>query len=137
MSRSVVVDASALLKLALDEPGAEATERWFHEAWTGGTELVAPPHLHAEVGRVLQRETTDLSPAEQAGLHAAMLDYVGLLEAHAGDVQEWLCADCLEFFDAAYVAAAMSVDGLCTCDQRMAAAAASFDIPVVDPSQAS
>lgn len=135
MSRSVVVDASALLKLVLEEHGVDAAEQWFHEAWLAGDELVAPAHLHAEVGRVVQREMADLPPEKRAEAHAALLGYVDLLDARPGDAKDWECAEALEFFDALYVAAATRADGLCTCDARMAKAAAAFGVPVVDPTR--
>lgn len=137
MARRVVVDASAVLKLVLEEPGTETTRAWFERHWIAGTEFLAPATLHAEVGRVLQREYPTKEPAELQRAHADVLGSVGFIQPDVERPEPWIAAQHLEFFDALYVAAAMDADGLCTCDGRMAKAAASFDVPVVDPSQAS
>lgn len=127
MKPTVVVDASVILALVRDETRApevrRAIERWKRER----TELMAPPHMWLEVSNSLARRhgfsgarileasasVGALSIARVPVDDALMLGVIDLLERHA-----------LSAYDAAYLAAAETVDGqLATFDRRLASAA--------------
>ncbi len=119
------VDSSALVRLAVDEPGAEAVE-----ALVGpDAEIVTSAVALVEVRRVLARVAPGYDPDD-------LLDQCTVIELHpdiiarAGVLEPaWLRS-----LDAIHVASALSIvedlDAFVTCDQRQATAASAAGLPV-------
>jgi|ERR1041385_6931375 predicted nucleic acid-binding protein len=130
-----VLDASALLKLVLDEPGSPAFRSWYAER--AGEEFVAPALLFTEVGRSLQRARLAAHGDAKPRMHALLLGNVRLEAdfAAAGAVERvWaaLAASELTFMDAQYLALAQARKApLVTADRGLAEAARRLDVAVV------
>jgi uncharacterized protein len=128
VGRVAYVDASALVKLIVDEPGSPAMHRWFVE-----TERL----LTSRVGAIETRRAA-VRVAHQAGRVNAVLEPVGLIEldeaiaaraAIAGPVG-------LKTLDAIHLSTALEIgpiDAFVTYDDRLAEAARLVGLPVVRP----
>ncbi len=124
----VVVDASILLKLVLEEPDTPACLLWYEMAIEARTRFMAPASLYAETGRVVQRRFPELTPEERQLIHSDLLADIELLPPQKD--ADWHAARHLEFFDALYVAAAKG-RSLVTADARMAKAAQALGVALV------
>jgi hypothetical protein len=122
------IDASALVKLAVEEPGAIALRRFlelFDEHTTSRIGLV-------ETRRALARVAVDpdladrvMAPIGPIELDAAVAATAAVLQPHA-----------LRTLDAIHLATALAlyhVDAFVTYDDRLADAARSLGLPVVSP----
>jgi uncharacterized protein len=122
------VDASALVKLIVDEPGSTAMHRWFIEA----ERLLA-----SRVGAIETRRAASRVPHDARRVDA-VLDPVELIEldqpiaaraASVGPVG-------LKTLDAIHLATALEIgpiDAFVTYDDRLAEAARLVGLPVVRP----
>lgn len=129
MSTLAYVDASALAKLVLDEPGAMAMRRWYIES-----ERVVTSRIGIiETRRACSRQAFDadhlaiiLKSVETAELDARIADAAGLLGPTT-----------LRTLDAIHVATALQfvpdLDAFVTYDDRLADAARSLGLPVLRP----
>lgn len=133
MRGRVVLDASALLKMVLEEGDSDAFRTWYVQAVSDGVRFQAPANLYAEVGRVIQREFADLDAAAKRRLHGDLIAGLEFLDVAGEGDRDWGCAERLEFFDALYLSAAQAADGLCTFDDRMAAEASGAGVPLYGP----
>jgi predicted nucleic acid-binding protein len=114
-----VLDASVVLKLAIDEPGSDEFRTWYAEHSADG--VFAPVLLYSEVGRGLQK-AQGASPKEHRTMHAMLLSTLDLVQNL--DFAAWDLADRLTFYDAQYVELARTTRSvLVTGDARMAQAA--------------
>lgn len=100
-----VLDASALLKLVLDDEGHEAFRLWFSEQVRTRAELAAPHLLAYETGSVLQRVFADLPPEDRWTMHGDLLRAIRLVEVPVEAAFRHADAG-LTFYDAAYLALA-------------------------------
>lgn len=116
-----VVDASAFVKLVLDEPGSEDFRAWYSEH---------------KFERALQKAGPRMRPRELQAVHARL---VGLVDLAPPSLDAWEFAEKLTFYDAEYVQfAAESEATLVTADPAMAAAARRLKLSVLEiPSRAS
>ena len=122
------VDASALVKLIVDEPGSTAMHRWFVESERLLTSRVGAIETRRAAARV----------AHEAGRVEALLDPVEFIEldqaiaaraAIAGPVG-------LKTLDAIHLSTALEIgpiDAFVTYDDRLAEAARLIGLPVVQP----
>ncbi len=125
----VVVDASILLKLVLEEADSPACLLWYERAIKADHRLMAPANLYAETGRVVQRRFPELTDGERQLVHEDIVAGIEFLPPNKE--ADWGAAQHLEFFDALYLAAAQG-RSLATADKRMAKAASALGIPLVD-----
>lgn len=128
MGAVAYVDASALVKLIVDEPGSAAMHHWFVETDRLLTSRVGAIETRRAAGRV----------AHEAGRVDAVLDLVELIEldpaiavraATAGPVG-------LKTLDAIHLSTALElgpIDAFVTYDDRLAEAARLVGLPVVRP----
>jgi hypothetical protein len=122
------VDASALVKLIVEEPDSTAMHRWFVEAERLLTSRIGAIETRRAVARV----------AHEAGRVEAVLDPVELIEldqaiaTRAGMVGPVA----LKTLDAIHLSAALEIgpiDAFVTYDDRLAEAARLVGLPVVRP----
>lgn len=123
------VDASALVKLVLDEPDAIPMRHWYVEA-----DRVLTSHIGAiEVRRAVARKS-DIGSRVDAILSS--VDVV-LLDVAIGRVAASLTPPALRTLDAIHLATALALtgelDAFVTYDDRLAAAARQLGLPVVRP----
>jgi predicted nucleic acid-binding protein len=115
-----VLDASALVKLVVDQTGSDAVRQWYIAH--APEPKFGPYLLWSEAGRVLQKERGTLSPGELASTHRDLLATIDLRPVP--EALAWKHARSLTFYDAHYVALAEGEGAtLVTCDRKMAAAA--------------
>jgi predicted nucleic acid-binding protein len=122
------VDASALVRLAVDEPGADDLARLLQAA----TEIITSAVALVEVRRALARRLPDYDPDDildrctVIALDASVIARAGLLAPAS-----------LRSLDAIHVASALTIaedlDAFVTCDQRQASAAVAAGLPVQVP----
>jgi uncharacterized protein len=123
------LDASAIVKLVLDEPGSAQLIRWYHESERIVTSRVGVIETSRAAGR------RDGDPAQLA----AVIDRLEVFELDA-DVSQRASAIgpiSLRTLDAIHIATALSIPGLAsfvTYDDRLAEAARNVGLPVVRPS---
>ena len=122
------VDSSALVRLATDEPGAEAVSALIsHDA-----EIMTSSVALVEVRRVLGRIAPGYDPDD-------VLDQCIVIALDAGVIARAgvLAPATLRSLDAIHVASALTVaadlDAFVTCDQRQASAAVAAGLPVQVP----
>jgi predicted nucleic acid-binding protein len=124
----VYVDSSALVRLATDEPGAEAVAALISE----DSEIVTSAVSLVEVRRALARVAPGYDPDDildqciVIALDASVIARAGLLAPAS-----------LRSLDAIHVASALMIaddlDAFVTCDQRQASAAVAAGLPVSVP----
>ena len=122
------LDASALVRLAVDEPGADDLARLLEAA----TEIITSAAALVEVRRALARSLPDYDPDDildrctVIGLDSTVIACAGVLQP-----------DTLRFLDAIHVASALMIaedlDAFVTCDERQASAAVAAGLPVQVP----
>lgn len=118
-----VVDASALVKLFLDDEGHVEFRRWFAEVDGDGVPLAAPHLLLYEVGQVIRRAYPELTDDERALLLTAATASVRLENGATADAFAATRGG-LSFYDASYLAVARATDStLVTSDLALARAA--------------
>jgi uncharacterized protein len=128
MTSIAYLDASAIVKLVLDEPDSLSLLRWYHES-----ERVAT----SRVGVIETRRAANRRDGDRAQL-AAVIDRLEVFELDA-DIDQRASAispTSLRTLDAIHVATALSIPGLgsfVTYDDRLAEAARNVGLPVVRP----
>lgn len=129
MTALAYVDASALAKLVLDEPGAVEMRRWYVESERVVTSRVGI----IETRRACSRQAVD------AGHLEVILKSVEIAEltVRIGDAAAVLGTPALRTLDAIHVATALQLvpdlDAFVTYDDRLAGAARALGLPVVRP----
>lgn len=124
-----VVDASAVLKLVLEEDGTEAAERFFMEVEKAGTPLLSVPLLAFEVGNVLIRNLRQHAD-ELASLHEQLLARIQLKPVEAAKI--FAVRGTLSYYDASYLALAQQEGAtLVTADGDLVRGARRLSIPVL------
>ncbi len=122
------LDASAIVKLVLDEPDSLTLLRWYHES-----ERVAT----SRVGVVETRRAASRRDGDPAQL-AAVIERLEVFELDS-DIDRRASAigpSSLRTLDAIHLATALSIPGLgsfVTYDDRLAEAARNIGLPVVRP----
>lgn len=124
----VYLDSSALVRLAVDEPGADAVDALV----AGEAELVTSAVALVEVRRALARVAPGFDPDDVLdqciviALDQDVITRAGVLEPAS-----------LRSLDAIHVASALSIAGdldtFVTCDERQASAAMAAGLPVQVP----
>ena len=123
------VDASALVKLALDEPDAAAMRRWFVEHERVASSRIGIIETHRATGRKVHE------PAHVA----AILRSIAVIELDQaiGHAAMTVGPSSLRSLDAIHVATALALgpelDAFVTYDDRLAEAARALGLPVVRP----
>jgi predicted nucleic acid-binding protein len=122
------VDASALVKLIVDEPDSSAMRRWYIE-----NERV----VSSRVGLVEARRAANRRDHDPAHLDA-ILETVEIFEfdVDVGDRAAAVGPTSLKTLDAIHLATALAIPGLgafVTYDDRLAQAARAVGLPVVRP----
>lgn len=127
MRDPVVIDASVVFTLVLDEPKAPWVRGWLTTLEQDGAALLAPAHLWLEVVNALQRRHRwssarvlgALRAIDGMGIATVTLDRATLLTTN--DLAE---RHRLSAYDAGYLATAIACDArLATLDRALAAAA--------------
>ena len=123
-----VLDASALVKLVLDETGSAEFRAWYREH--ASDRLLGPYLLWSEVARAIQKERAGLDAAEAAELHRLL---VANVEFHAVTEPElWAATAGLTVYDAHYLALAKAKGvALVTADEAIKKAAKQVGVGVV------
>jgi predicted nucleic acid-binding protein len=123
------VDASALTKLALDEPGSDAMRRWYLEA----TRVLCSRIGIVETRRAVTRREHDPAHLETVLGSVEVIGFDAAIAGHAGTIGP----AALRTLDAIHLASAMAVmgelDAFVTYDDRQADAARAVGLPVVRP----
>ena len=128
MTEISYLDASAIVKLVLDEPDSLSMLRWYHESDRVVT---------SRVGVVETRRAASRRDGDPAQL-AAVIGQLGIFELD-DDIDRRASAigpQSLRTLDAIHLATAMSIPGLdsfVTYDDRLAEAARAVGLPVVRP----
>lgn len=128
MTRLAYLDASALVKLVVDEDGSRALHRWFVEAERIATSRVGV----IETRRAARRQRHDAVRLE------AMIEAIAVfeLDAEIDRRASSIGPASLRTLDAIHIATAMAlpdVDAFVTYDDRQAEAARLFGLPVIRP----
>lgn len=128
MNEVAYLDASALVKLVLDEPDSSALLRWYHASERVVTSRIGLVETQRAVGR---RE----HDAEQL---RAVFDRVEVfeLDEDVGRRAGGLGPPTLRTLDAIHIATALAIgatDAFVTYDDRQAEAARTLGLPVVRP----
>ncbi|MCJ7709269.1 MAG: type II toxin-antitoxin system VapC family toxin [Chloroflexi bacterium] len=122
------LDASALVRLAILEPGADELAALVNTA----SEIVTSSVALVEVRRALARSEPDYDPEIITG-RCTVIDLDPGIIRQAG----LLAPPTLRSLDAIHVASALAIakdlDAFVTCDQRQASAAVAAGLPVRDP----
>ncbi|MFN8630590.1 MAG: type II toxin-antitoxin system VapC family toxin [Chloroflexota bacterium] len=126
---SAYLDASAIVKLVVDEPESEALHRWYVEA----THLLTSRVGIVETMRASARREHDPRHRARIISDLEVLEFTEVVAAVASTVG----ASTLRTLDAIHVATAMALmpdlDAFVTYDDRMAEAARSVGLPVLRP----
>ena len=131
---ALIVDASVVLAISLQEPTSKRAESILRERRLAGGALLAPAFLWLEVVNVLVRRYRQ--PSEVVLESIFDLETLGLESVELDRLQLLLTIDVvarhgLSAYDAAYLALAESADAqLLTADRRLAAAAGARAIPL-------
>ena len=123
------VDASALVKLVLAEPGSEAMLRWYV-----GSERVATSRIGiVETNRAARRREHDPSHLEAVLASIEIVEFDAAIARRAALIGP----PGLRTLDAIHVASALALSGeldaFVTYDQRVVDAARAIGLPVVSP----
>lgn len=123
------VDASALTKLILDEPGSPAMHRWYIEAERIASSVVGL----IETRRAVARHHTTFEPLEALLRSVVKLEVDRIVAGLAATLEPAT----LRTLDAIHLASAMGLadqlDAFVTYDDRLALAARAVGLPVVRP----
>jgi uncharacterized protein len=123
------LDASALVKLIVDEPESASLNRWYVEA----ERLVTSRVGVVETIRATGRRAFDSEHRDRILSDVEVLDLTADIAASAGHVGPAL----LRSLDAIHLASALALvpelDAFVTYDDRLAEAARSLGLPVVRP----
>ena len=129
MSGLVYADASALVKLVIDEPESATMHRWFVEA----TRVLTSRIGVVETLRAASRRDHDPAHRDAVVRDVAVIELDRAISAAAGTLEPAL----LRTLDAIHVASAMTLmpelGAFVTFDDRMAEAARNLGLPVVRP----
>ena len=129
MTKLSYVDASALVKLVVEEPGSAAMLRWYVESETVVTSRIGI----IETSRASRRTTHDPERLRR------VLDSIAVIECDAfiGDSASGIAPPAVRTLDAIHVATALALrgtlDAFVTYDERLAVAAREAGLPVVVP----
>ena len=129
MTRLAYVDASAIVRLVLDEPGSEPMMRWFVESERVVVSVVGI----IETRRAVGRHEHDI-----AHLDAVLETFVTVeLDSVVARRAALLAPSTLRTLDAIHLATAIALgpelDAFVTYDDRLADAARAVGLPVVRP----
>jgi len=123
------VDASALVKLVLDEPDSAAMRRWYLESET----VLCSRIGIVETQRAVARFAHDAAHLEVITRSVTVLEFDAAISGQAGSI----APAALRTLDAIHLATALmlgaELDAFVTYDDRLAAAARSIGLPVVRP----
>lgn len=128
MTSIAYLDASAIVKLVLDEPDSLTMLRWYHESDRVAT---------SRVGVIETRRAASRRDGDPAQL-AAVIDRLEVFELD-DDIDQRASAigpSSLRTLDAIHIATALSISSLgsfVTYDDRLAEAARNVGLPVVRP----
>lgn len=129
MTRLAYVDASAIVKLVLHEPGTESMVRWFVESERVATSVLGV----IETRRAVARRSHDVAHLRSVLATLVTLALDDPVARSASAVQP----ASLRTLDAIHLATALSLgielDAFVTYDDRLAAAAWELGLPVVRP----
>lgn len=129
MTEFAYLDASAIVKLVLHEPGSEPLHRWYVETGRLATSRLGV----VETIRASSRRSHD--PAHRARI-VSDLEVLELTPSIA-DVAAVVGGPSLRTLDAVHIATALALvpdlDAFVTYDDRMAGAARSAGLPVIRP----
>ena len=129
MSGLTYADASALVKLVIEEPESRAMNRWFVESTQVTTSRVGL----IETLRASARRNHDPAHREQLVRDVAVIELSPTISIVAASLQPAI----LRTLDAIHVASALALgaelDAFVTYDDRMADAARAIGLPVVRP----
>jgi uncharacterized protein len=129
VSARVYVDASAIVKLVLEEPETPAMQRWFVEATYAVTSRVGI----VETRRATSRRPHDQVHREHVLRDVEVLELTPAIAASAAVIQP----PGIRTLDAIHLASALAIaadlDAFVTYDDRMAEAARNLGLPVVRP----
>lgn len=129
MSGRCYVDASAIVKLVLEEPETPAMARWFVEATYAMTSQVGV----VETRRAAARRPHDAEHRELVLRDLEVLEFTPAIAAAAASVQP----PSTRILDAIHLASALAIaselDAFVTYDDRLAEAARRLGLPVVRP----
>jgi predicted nucleic acid-binding protein len=129
VTRLAYVDASAIVKLVLHEPGTEPMVRWFVESERVATSVVGI----IETRRAVARRSHDVAHLGSVLATFVTLDLDDPIARSASAVQPAT----LRTLDAIHLATALSLgselDAFVTYDDRLAAAGHDLGLPVVRP----
>ena len=130
MTAIAYVDASALVKLLVDESGSPGMARWYVEA-----ERVVSSRIGiVETRRAVERRAVDTD----TGLVDRVLSSVEIfeLDADIGRAAATVGPSALRTLDAIHLATALAIPGIeafVTYDDRLADAARALGLPVISP----
>jgi len=123
------VDASALVKLVLDEPGSTSMRRWYIESDHVVSSIIGVVETRRAVRRYGDQDDrleAVMRSVDSVDMHPAIVRHA----AHVGPVT-------LRTLDAIHLATALAMgqelDAFVTYDDRLAAAARTLGLPVVRP----
>jgi predicted nucleic acid-binding protein len=129
VSARLYVDASAIVKLVVEEPETPALQRWFVEAAYAVTSRVGV----VETRRATARRAHDPEHRERVLRDVEVIELTPAIAAAAATLQPPV----IRTLDAIHLASALTVaadlDAFVTYDDRMAEAARSLGLPVVHP----
>jgi uncharacterized protein len=122
------LDASAIVKLVLDEPDSLSMLRWYHESERVATSRVGV----VETRRAASRRDGDPAQLSAVIERLEVFELDSEIEQRAGTIGPMA----LRTLDAIHLATALSIPGLgsfVTYDDRLAEAARNVGLPVVRP----
>ncbi len=128
MTAIAYLDASAIVKLVIDEPGSSTLLLWYHEAERVVTSRVGL----IEAQRAVARRDHDREHASSIFDRFEVFE----LDAEVGRRAGGLAPSSLRTLDAIHVATALAletVDAFVTYDDRQAVAARAAGLPVITP----
>lgn len=129
MSGLTYADASALVKLVVEEPESRAMNRWFVES----TRVTTSRLGLIEMLRASARRDHDPAHREQLVRDVGVIELSPTISVAAASLQPAI----LRTLDAIHVASALALgaelDAFVTYDDRMAEAARAIGLPVVRP----
>jgi predicted nucleic acid-binding protein len=129
MTGRIYADASALVKLVVEEPGSRAMNRWFVESMIALTSRVGV----VETVRACSRRAHDPAHREAVLRDLQVIELDPAIAAVAASLQPSV----VRTLDAIHIASALALgpdlDAFVTYDDRMAEAARACGLPVVRP----
>ena len=99
-----VLDASALAKLFLDEARSDELRAWIARTLAAGQTPQVPHLAFSEIGRIIQKERSDLTTAQAKELHESVFLGFDVAPLDPTDDGVWdMAAKGLTYYDAEYV----------------------------------